>query len=43
MGKEFTIEDVAKVLVDTYSIDQSLALKDATKWIDGLKQAEIIE
>ena len=43
MGKEFTIEDVAKVLVDIYSIDQSLALKDATKWIDGLKQAEIIE
>ena len=43
MGKEFTVEDVAKVLVDTYSIDHSLALKDATKWIDSLKHAEIIE
>ena len=31
MDKEFTIEDVANTLVDTYGIDAELALHDAAK------------
>lgn len=37
--KEFTLEDTAKVLTDTYGIDGQQALKDATVWVEALKNA----
>ena len=43
MDKEFTIEDVANTLVDTYGIDAELALHDAAKWVESLTQCGIIE
>lgn len=38
-GKDFTVEDLASLLVDKYGIDRDLALKDsadlASKWIEA--------
>ena len=40
--REFTTEDAAKVLVDTYGIGQEQALKDATTWVESLQKCGII-
>lgn len=40
---EFTLEDAAKVLVDTYGIEADKALTDAGKWVDALKNCKVIE
>ncbi len=42
-GKEFSLEEAAQVLMDTYGIDNELALNDAGKWIDALKECKVIE
>jgi hypothetical protein len=42
-GKEFSLEEAAQVLMDTYGIDSDLALNDAGKWIDALKECKVIE
>ena len=42
-GREFTAEDAAKVLVDTYGIGKEQALKDATVWIESLQKCGVIE
>ena len=42
-GKEFTLEDVADVMVEKYGITQELALSDAGKWVDILIRCGIIE
>ena len=42
-GKEFTVEDVVKVLTDTYVVGDELALADAQKWIESLKECGVIE
>lgn len=42
LGKEFTLEDAAKVLVDTYGISIELALEDAEKWADALRKCGVI-
>ncbi len=38
-GKEFTIEEMAQLLIDRYGIDKELAIKDSTNlgkaWIDA--------
>lgn len=41
-GKEFTLEQVREHLCATYGIDQELAQKDASSWIDKLQQADVI-
>ena len=43
LGKEFTLEDAAKVLVDTYGISIEQALEDAEKWADELRKCGVIE
>lgn len=40
---EFTTEDAAKVLMDSYGINNGQALKDAGKWVESLKQCGVIE
>ena len=42
-GKEFTIDDAAKLLVDTYEIEGSQAVADAAVWAQALKEQGIIE
>ena len=41
-GTEFELKDAAKVLVNTYQIEQNQAEKDAAKWIASLKGCGII-
>lgn len=42
LGKEFTLEDAAKVLVNTYGIGCEQALADANKWVDILCKCGVI-
>ena len=42
LGKEFTLEDAAKVLVDTYGISIEQALEDAENWADALRKCGVI-
>lgn len=42
-GKDFSAEDVVKVLADTYDIDLDLARKGADMWIDSMKECGILE
>ena len=42
LGKEFTLEDAAQVLVDTYGISIEQALEDAEKWADALRKCGVI-
>lgn len=41
-GKDFTVEDAAKYLVETYGIEMERALADAQKWADKLISAQVI-
>ena len=40
--KEFTLEDAANVLSETYSIPTEVALKDAQVWVEALQKCGII-
>ncbi len=42
-GKEFDSADAAKVLSDSYGIDDTRAAEDAAKWIESLMNCGIIE
>lgn len=42
-GKEFTVEDAAKFLVETYDIDTDRAMADAGKWAEALMKCKVIE
>lgn len=42
-GKDFALEDAAKVLVETYGIGQEQAMTDAKKWMDALCNCGIAE
>lgn len=42
-GKDFTIEDAADFLVDTYGVDRQQAVADATRIIDLMAGKELIE
>lgn len=37
--REFTVEDVAGLLHDTYGIDNHIALTDAREWTDSMVKA----
>lgn len=41
--KEFTVEDAARILCDTYGIEMSVAMHDAEAWTGVMKQCKIIE
>ena len=43
VGKEFTLDDVAKVFVDTYGIGSEQALADAERGADALRKCGVIE
>ena len=42
-GREFTAEDAARLLSDTYGIGEEGALLDARKWMDALIENGIAE
>ena len=43
LDKNFTLEDAANVLTDTYGIDHAQAMVDAGKWVDALRKSGVIE
>lgn len=42
-GKDFSLEDAAKILETTYGIGLEQALKDAAQWVEALKNCKVIE
>lgn len=42
-GKEFGCEDVASLLVENYDVEREIAERDATKWIEKLRECGLIE
>lgn len=40
--KDFELEDAAQILEDTYHISHEQALQDALKWVDALKNCDIL-
>lgn len=40
--KDFTCDDAADVLVNTYGIERERALADAGRWIEKMKECNII-
>lgn len=42
-GKEFSMEEAAYILEETYGLEHEQALCDAGKWVEALKQCEVIE
>ncbi|MBR4804054.1 MAG: PqqD family protein [Bacteroidales bacterium] len=42
-GKEFEIEDVAKLLLSEYEVDETTAKNDAEEWINLLRAYNIFE
>ena len=41
-GREFELEDVVRVLVDEYEVDESDARMDAQAWVDDMKKNNLI-
>lgn len=42
-GKDFAVEDAAKILKDTYGIGHEQAMTDASKWVESLRGCKVIE
>ena len=42
-GKDFAVEDAAKILEDTYGIGHEQAMTDASKWVESLRGCKVIE
>ena len=43
VGKEFTTEEMAQLLIDEYGIDMELAMTDSAKLMEAWKDAGIAE
>ena len=43
IGKEFTLEDVANLLVEYYGIDDAVAERDALHWVERLEECALVE
>jgi hypothetical protein len=43
MGKEFENNDVSRLLLEKFDVDQVAATNDALNWIETLKKNEVIE
>ena len=41
-NKDFTLEDVAQILANTYGIPAEVAKKDAQVWVEALQKCGII-
>ena len=40
--KDFTLEDVEKLLLDNYEVDEEIAKNDASNWVEQLIKCEVI-
>lgn len=43
LGRDFELADVSRLLLDRFDVDEATATADAKKWVDTLKQHNIIE
>ena len=43
LGRDFELADVSRLLLDRFDVDEATATADAHKWVDTLKQHNIIE
>ena len=43
VGKEFTLDEAADVLTETYGINKEQAMKDAAVWVGALKKCNVLE
>lgn len=41
-GKDFTVADAARLLLDAYQIEEAVAERDAATWVDSLKKCHVI-
>lgn len=41
-GKEFTAEDVKRLLTDNYEVDDATAERDAKAWIEKLQECNLV-
>ena len=41
--KDFTLTDVTRLLMDTFSIDEQTAAADAQNWLNTLQQNQLVE
>jgi len=41
-GREFEVEDAARLLTDRYDVDRETALRDAAAWVGKLKECKLI-
>ena len=42
VGKDFSLQDVALILMEHYGIGEEQASVDAAKWVDGLKNCGVV-
>lgn len=42
VGHDFELDDVTRLLVDRYEVDEATARSDAEKWVATLKQNNIL-
>lgn len=42
-GKDFAVEDAARILEKTYGIGHEQAVTDAAKWVESLRGCKVIE
>ena len=42
-GKDFAVEDAARILEKTYGIGHEQAMTDAAKWVESLRGCKVIE
>lgn len=42
-GRDFEVADVVKTLTDNYEVEAEVAAADAAKWIDKLRECELVE
>lgn len=43
VGKDFTLNEAAEVLTETYGINLEQAVNDASVWVEALKKCNVLE
>ena len=42
IGRDFEIDDVVRIIVDEYEVDEEVARKDAVAWVDDMKKSNLV-
>lgn len=41
-GKDFTLDDATRVLTENYDVDEATAAADAGRWIENLRESQLL-